>query len=122
MPNHSKLLAAALLSLGTALAAPIPAALAHSGAHPVMWQTTHLVGTPVYNDQHQKIGTISDVLVSPNGTTTEAVLSIGAFVGGNKRVAVPMAHLSAMGHDMMMHGATKAMLEALPVYLGGGNG
>jgi hypothetical protein len=63
---------------------------------------------------------------------SEAILSVGAFVGGNKKVEVPLSHLvmapaamahGAMGHEaMMMHGATKAAIEAMQSYIGGGSG
>ena len=133
MLNATKIFAAAALALGVAVGAPapigfVPAAFAHGMSQHTMWHTSRLIGTPVFNDQHQQIGTVTDVLVSPAGTTAEAVLSVGGFVGGRKQVAVPLGHLamvqgSAMGHDsMMMHGATKAMLQALPAYVGGGSG
>ncbi len=118
MVHGNKLFAAAALAVGLAGTALAPAAFARGA----MWHTAGMVGTPVFNDQHQQIGTISDVLVSPSGGASEAILSIGKFVGGNKKVEVPLGHL-AMGHGaMMMHGATKATLEALPAYAGGGNG
>jgi PRC-barrel domain len=122
MLNRTTLLAAAALALGGIAAVPAPAAFAHGANIRAMWHTTHLVGTPVFNDQHQQIGTISDVLVSPSGGATEAVLSVGAYVGGNKQVAVPLAHLAMARGAMTMPGATKATLEALPTYIGGGNG
>ncbi|MBW4091844.1 MAG: PRC-barrel domain containing protein [Proteobacteria bacterium] len=129
MLNAARLFAVAALALGVAAAAPaplafVPAAFAHGMSQHTMWRSSQLVGTPVFNDQHQQIGTVTDVLVSPAGTSAEAVLSVGGFVGGRKLVAVPLAHLAMMtGHNtMMMHGATKAMLQALPPYVGGGSG
>ena len=120
---HGNRLFAAALAIGLAGGALVPAALAHGA----MWHTGRLVGAPVFNDQHQQIGTVSDVLVSPKGGMSEAILSVGAFVGGNKKVEVPLSHLAmapaTMAHGaMMMHGATKAEVEALPAYTGGGDG
>ena len=125
---HGSRLFAAALAIGLTGGALVPAALAHGA----MWHTGRLVGAPVFNDQHQQIGTVSDVLVSPKGGMSEAILSVGAFVGGNKKVEVPLSHLAmapatmahgAMAHGaMMMHGATKAEIEALPAYTGGGDG
>ncbi len=95
-----------------------PAAFARTATRAApMWHSTQLVGTPVYNAQHQKIGTVSDVLVSPTGAETEAVLNIGGFVGGNKEIAVPLNHLTrGAGHTMAMGHATKAELMAFPDY------
>ena len=128
MVSANRLLAAAALAAGFAGTALTPAAFAHGA----MWHTGTLIGAPVYNDQHQQIGTVSDVLVSPSGGASEAVLSVGMFVGGHKKVEVPLSHLAmthaAMGHgamahgSMMMHGGTKAEIEALPAYTGGGDG
>jgi len=133
MFSASRLFAAATLAAGLAGTPLAPAALARGA----MWHTGAIVGAPVFNDQHQQIGTVSDVLVSPNGGMSEAVLSVGMFVGGNKKIEVPLSHLAmapvamahgamthgAMGHGaMMMHGATKAAIEALPAYTGGGDG
>ena len=120
---HGNRLFAAALAIGLTGGALVPAALAHGA----MWHTGRLVGAPVFNDQHQQIGTVSDVLVSPKGGMSEAILSVGAFVGGNKKVEVPLSHLlmapATMAHGaMMMHGATKAEIEALPAYTGGGDG
>lgn len=118
MLHGNRLLAAAALAVGLAGTALVPAAFARGA----MWHTAGMVGTPVFNDQHQRIGTISDVLVSPSGGASEAILSIGKFIGGDKKVEVPLGHL-AMGHGAMtMRGATKAALEALPAYTGGGDG
>ncbi len=95
-----------------------PAAFARTATRAApMWHSTQLVGTPVYNAQHQKIGTVADVLVSPTGAETEAVLNIGGFVGGNKEIAVPLNHLTrGAGHTMAMGHATKAELMAFPDY------
>jgi sporulation protein YlmC with PRC-barrel domain len=128
MLSAKRLLAAAALAGGFAGTALAPAAFAPPAfAHGAMWHTRSLVGAPVFNDQHQQIGTVADVLVSPMGGKSEAVLSVGMFVGGHKKVEVPLSHLAmapaAMGHGaMMMHGATKAEIEALPAYTGGGDG
>ena len=106
-----------------ALLATAPVAFAHSMKHPApMWRSTQLIGTPVYNTQHQKIGTIAEVLVSPNGHETEAVLAVGGFVGGKKDVAVPLDHLKLAGTTMAMAHATKTDLMAMAPYQIGQSG
>jgi PRC-barrel domain len=81
-----------------------------------------LIGVMVYNDQHDKIGTIETVMVPPSGGAATAVLSVGDYLGtGKKMVGVPLSHLQLEGKDtMMMAGATKSMLESLPAYNTGG--
>ena len=58
------------------------------------------------------------IMVKASATEPTAVLSVGDYLGtGPKMVAVPLSHLAAQGNDaMMMAGATKAMLESLPIY------
>jgi sporulation protein YlmC with PRC-barrel domain len=44
---------------------------------------------PVYDKSDSKIGSISDVLVSPNGQVSAVILGVGGVVGSEKDVAVP---------------------------------
>ena len=54
------------------------------------WRASGLVGATVYNDQGNSIGTVSDLLVSSDGSVQNAVLSVGGFLGiGSKLVEVP---------------------------------
>ena len=57
-------------------------------------------------------------MVKPSGGEPMAVLSVGNYLGtGTKMVAVPLSHLQLEGKDaMMMAGATKAMLQSMPIY------
>lgn len=44
---------------------------------------------PVYDKSDSKIGSVSDVLVSPNGQVSAVILGVGGVVGSDKDVAVP---------------------------------
>ncbi len=60
------------------------------------WRSTQLVGATVYSDkgQDQDIGTINDLIVGSDGKITEAVISVGGFLGiGSKLVGVPYDQL-----------------------------
>jgi hypothetical protein len=49
-----------------------------------------LIGTAVYNDQNEKIGSLDDLIMKDGNTIVMAVVSVGGFLGmGNKLVAVP---------------------------------
>jgi len=82
-----------------------------------------MFGAPIYNEQHEKIGTLENIMVKASATEPMAVLSVGDYLGsGPKMVAVPLSHLQLQGKDaMMMAGATKAMLKELPSSVGSGN-
>ena len=58
------------------------------------WRSSEIVGATVYNDQGDSVGTVNDLLVSPDGTVSKAVLSVGGFLGlGSKLVEVPFNSL-----------------------------
>ena len=78
------LLAAALLS-STAMAqtnAPAPASPAatatsmHDG-----WRASKLIGVNIYNEQNEKLGDISEIILEPNGRVTGYVIGVGGFLG-----------------------------------------
>src|SRR5258707_12628511 len=55
------------------------------------WRASKLMHAPVYNDQNQKIGSIDDFVVSPDGTLSVAVVDVGGFLGiGAHKVAIPV--------------------------------
>lgn len=126
MKTLSAITAAA--ALGLAFAAPVPgfAETLAFGSIVVMpdhsMSTKSMLGAPIYNDKHEKIGTVDTVIVKAAGGEPSVVLSVGDYLGsGPRMVIVPLSHLQLQGTDaMMMPGATKEMLLSLPVYSGTG--
>ena len=81
-------------------------------------RTSKLIGSQVYNDQGQSIGSVMDVLVKSGASDPTVVLSVGDYVGaGAKIVAVPLSHINLDGAKPTMAGATKQMLASMPTYL-----
>ncbi|HUB11246.1 MAG TPA: PRC-barrel domain-containing protein [Acetobacteraceae bacterium] len=111
-------------ALALAFAAPVPGFAQAAYSPGIVMATDHsmsaksLIGVPVYNDQHEKIGSIETVMVKPDATEPIVVLSVGDYIGGGpKMVGVPLSHLQLQGMTAMtMAGATKPMLESLPGY------
>ncbi len=59
-----------------------------------LWRSASLVGATVYTVSGENVGTISNLLISPRGGVSMAVLSVGGFLGvGNKLVEVPFSAL-----------------------------
>ncbi len=59
------------------------------------WRSSKIVGTTVYNDSNQSIGSVDDLIVGQGGKVTDAVISVGGFLGiGRKLVSVPYDQLS----------------------------
>jgi sporulation protein YlmC with PRC-barrel domain len=57
-------------------------------------RSSQIAGTTVYNDRDERIGTVDDLIVGQDGRISEAVLSVGGFLGlGVKLVAVPYNQL-----------------------------
>ena len=74
-----------------------------------------IIGEPVQNEQNQRVGTVDDLILSPESKVTMAVVSVGGFLGmGSKLVAVPWGQLKAEGDHLVLPGATKASLNAAP--------
>lgn len=81
-------------------------------------RVSKVVGTSVYNDQNQSIGSIDDMLMNDNDhKAATVVLSVGGFLGmGSKLVSVPFDQLKFDNDKIVMPGATKASLEGMPEY------
>ncbi|HSU07093.1 MAG TPA: PRC-barrel domain-containing protein [Acetobacteraceae bacterium] len=78
-------------------------------------RASKVIGTDVYNNQNQKIGSIDDVLIGRNGVW--AVISTD-----KQKVAVPFQHFvfgdaNRNGNDkLVLPGATQARLDSMPAF------
>jgi hypothetical protein len=71
----------------------------------------------VFNRTQDKIGTIDDLIISPNDPVPYAILSVGGFLGmGTHLVAVPWNSLQIVDRQMRLPDATKESLKALPEF------
>jgi sporulation protein YlmC with PRC-barrel domain len=81
------------------------------------YRTSKVVGSTVYNEANETVGTIDDLIVTPNETVPFAVLSVGGFLGmGTKYVVVPYSSLVVRDKKMVLPGATKDSLKSLPEF------
>ena len=81
-------------------------------------RASKIVGTSVYNDRNESIGSVDDLVLGANGTPT-VVVSVGGFLGiGAKLVAVPFEELRWNGNESrwVIAGATRDSLTSLPVF------
>jgi sporulation protein YlmC with PRC-barrel domain len=73
---------------------------------PDMWRASQLDGVDIYNNNNEKIGDVSDVLVDRNGKVEAVVIGVGGFLGiGERNVAVPF---NALQWEMSNPSATAA--------------
>jgi hypothetical protein len=81
------------------------------------YRTSKVVGSTVVNEVNDTVGTIDDLIVTPTEKVPFAVLSVGGFLGmGTKYVVVPFSSLQVKDKKMVLLGATKDSLNALPEF------
>jgi sporulation protein YlmC with PRC-barrel domain len=75
--------------------APAPAAsTAPAVMHSDIWRASKLIGVNVYNDQNEKLGDISEILLDKSGKVDGVVIGVGGFLGmGQHDIKVDMAKL-----------------------------
>jgi sporulation protein YlmC with PRC-barrel domain len=81
------------------------------------WRASKLIGSTVYNEQNEKIGSVDDLIVTPSDKVVMAVISVGGFLGiGSKLVAVPYDQIHVDNGHVSIIGADKNTLTALPSF------
>lgn len=82
------------------MAAPAPAskpadtAAAKPASQSGQWRTSKLIGLNVYNDQNEKLGDISEILLDKSGKVEGVVIGVGGFLGmGQRDIKVEMSKL-----------------------------
>jgi sporulation protein YlmC with PRC-barrel domain len=91
----SAMLVPALAQTNAPSASAAPAAQSTAPkAHGEMWRSSKLIGLNVYNDQNEKLGDISEVLLDKSGKVDGVVISVGGFLGmGQHDIMVDMSKL-----------------------------
>jgi sporulation protein YlmC with PRC-barrel domain len=76
-----------------------------------------VLGKAVYNDKNEKIGTIDDLIITPDRSVSYAIIGAGGFLGiGRHDVAIPMSQLKEEKGKFILPGATKEALKAMPKF------
>ena len=104
--------------------APVGVTVIEMEAIVIGWSAKHdLFGQTVVNDKNDKIGKVDDLIISPSkdGSTPAAsfaIIGVGGFLGIGKRdVAIPMEQLKLQNKQLLLPGATKDALKALPPFV-----
>jgi hypothetical protein len=98
---------------------PIGVTIAETQLIATGWRGSKLLGAEVRNDKDEKIGKLDDVVVTSNGQLSIAIIEVGGFLGiGAHLVAIPVRQLrfSPTAPKVVLPGATKAALKALPEF------
>jgi len=75
------------------------------------------LGKTVYNEDMKKVGKIDDIIIAPDGNASYIIVGAGGFVGlGKHDVAVPSGQLAEQDGKLVLPGATKAAIKAMPKF------
>jgi sporulation protein YlmC with PRC-barrel domain len=76
-----------------------------------------IMGKPVYNDAHEKIGVVDDLIITPDKSVSYAIIGVGRFLGvGKREVAVPASLLKEDKGKIVLPAATKDAVNAMPEF------
>ena len=76
-----------------------------------------ILGKAVYNDKNEKIGTVDDLIITPDKSVSYAIIGAGGFLGmGKHDVAIPVSQFKEDKGRIVLAGATKDALKAMPKF------
>jgi sporulation protein YlmC with PRC-barrel domain len=76
-----------------------------------------LLGKPVVNEMNEQIGKIDDLIIRPDTAVSYAIIGVGGFLGlARHDVAIPMVQIKLQKGALVLPGATKEALKALPPF------
>lgn len=76
-----------------------------------------VLGKPVYNEANEKVGTVRDLIVTPENAVSFAVVGAGGFVGlGRHDVAIPVNQFKYDQGRIVLPGATKDAIKSMPEF------
>ena len=76
-----------------------------------------VLGQPVYNDKNEKVGSVDDIIITPDKAVSFAIIGTGGFLGLAKHdVAIPVSQFKLVDKKLVLPGATKEALKAIPEF------
>jgi sporulation protein YlmC with PRC-barrel domain len=76
-----------------------------------------IMGKDVYNDKNEKVGVVSDLIITPDKAVSYAIVGTGGFLGMDKHdVAIPVNHFKMVEGKVTLPGATKDAVKAMPEF------
>ncbi|CAM5785928.1 PRC-barrel domain-containing protein [Ottowia pentelensis] len=71
----------------------------------------------VLGEDGKAVGSIGDLIIAPENWVSYVILDVGGFLGvGRHLIAVPVKQLQIAGDKIVLPGATKDALKALPQF------
>jgi len=76
-----------------------------------------VLGQPVYNDNNERVGSVDDIIITPEKAVSYAIIGTGGFLGLAKHdVAIPVSQFKLVDKKLVLPGATKDALKAIPEF------
>jgi sporulation protein YlmC with PRC-barrel domain len=82
------------------------------------WSVTRsIIGKTLYSDAGEKIGEIEDLIIAPDKSVSYLIVGAGGFIGiGRHDVAIPFAQIREQEGRIVLPGATRDAVKALPPF------
>ncbi|MBF0480646.1 MAG: PRC-barrel domain-containing protein [Alphaproteobacteria bacterium] len=76
-----------------------------------------ILGKDVFNETNEKVGTIEDIIVTPERGMSYAIVGAGGFLGMDKHdVPIPINQFNIKDKRIVWFGATKEAIKAMPTF------
>ena len=76
-----------------------------------------VLGQSVYNDKDEKVGSVDDIIITPDKAVSYAIVGTGGFLGlATHNVAIPVSQFKLADKKLVLPGATKEALKAIPEF------
>jgi sporulation protein YlmC with PRC-barrel domain len=76
-----------------------------------------LMGKTIYNETGEKVGKVEDLIIAPDRNVSYVIVGAGGFIGiGRHDVAIPVTQIQDKAGKLVMAGATKDMVKAMPQF------
>jgi sporulation protein YlmC with PRC-barrel domain len=111
-------LGAGISDAGVAGSATLGVAVEELKAVALGWSAKkQIMDKDVYNSDNEKVGKVEDLIIAPDKAVSYAILGVGGFLGIDRHdVAIPAGQLKIQGDKLVLPGATKEALKALPKF------
>jgi hypothetical protein len=111
-------LAVSMAGAGVAGTSTIGVAVEELKAVALGWSAKkQIMDKDVYNESNEKIGKVEDLIITPDKAVSYVIIGVGGFLGIDRHdVAIPAGRLKVEQGKLMLPGATKDALKALPKF------
>jgi sporulation protein YlmC with PRC-barrel domain len=76
-----------------------------------------IMDKPVFNEKGERVGAIHDIIVAPDRSVSFAIIAANQFLGvSHHDVAIPIEQLDFVNGKLVLAGATKNAIKALPEF------